>query len=74
MKRGYRLIGLDCANCAAKLERKISKVDKVLNCNVNFMTLRMNVEVQDDFADEVFAEVEKVVGKTLPKVKAQRCG
>ena len=38
MKKTYRIEGLDCANCAAKIEGMISKLDGVNSCTINFIT------------------------------------
>ena len=38
MKKVYKLQDLDCANCAAKMERAINKIDGVEAASVNFLT------------------------------------
>ena len=40
MKRVYKLEGLDCADCAAKLERKLAAIEGITSANINFMTLK----------------------------------
>ena len=37
MKKKYNLTDLDCANCAAKMEDAIKKIDGVNNATVSFM-------------------------------------
>ena len=44
MKKHFKLIDLDCANCAAKMEAAIKKLDGVHDATVSFMTQKMNVE------------------------------
>lgn len=44
----FKIIGLDCANCAAELERAIQKVNGVENANINFMTQRMELEFDEN--------------------------
>lgn len=44
MKKTFKLQDLDCANCAAKMERGIAKIDGVKQVNVNFLTQRMTIE------------------------------
>lgn len=51
MKKSYK-IEVDCPNCAAKMERAAKKVPGVLDATVNFMTLKMSVELLDD-VDEI---------------------
>lgn len=72
MKINYTMQGLDCANCAGKLERKISGLDGVVEVSISYMTLRMTVEVQDSIADRVIEDVINAVHKTMPKVVMKR--
>ena len=43
MKRVYK-IDVDCANCAAKMERAAAQTEGVVSATVNFMTQKMTVE------------------------------
>ena len=45
MKKTYK-IDVDCANCANKMEDAARKTPGVKDANVNFMTLKMNVEFE----------------------------
>ena len=57
MKKTYK-IEVDCANCANKMEDAANSVKGVKNANINFMTLKMKVEFEDDVdIDEVMANV-----------------
>ena len=38
MKKTFKLIDLDCANCAAKMETAIKKLPGVTDACVSFMT------------------------------------
>jgi len=40
----YSILGLDCADCSATLEKRIAGLDGVLSVNVNFATAKMTVE------------------------------
>ena len=63
MKKTYK-IEVDCANCAAKMEEATKKVPGVAGCVVNFMTLKMAVEFEDDADPKaVMPEVLKVCRK-----------
>lgn len=66
MKKVFKLEGLDCAHCASKLEKSINKIDKVVYAQVNFMTLKLTIEIEDNEFDEVMEEILKVTKKTLP--------
>ena len=50
MKKTYD-IDVDCANCANKMQEAANNTNGVKNCVVNFMTLKMTIEFEDD-ADE----------------------
>ena len=47
MKKRFNLTDLDCANCAAKMETAIKKIDGVHDATVSFMTLKMTVEFEE---------------------------
>ena len=47
MKKKFKLQDLDCANCAAKMEEAIKKIDGVNDASVNFMMLKMKVEFEE---------------------------
>lgn len=64
----FKIIGLDCANCAAELERAIQKVNGVENANINFMTQRMELEFDENQKEEIMRNVKKVIKKEEPDV------
>ena len=66
MKKKFKLIVLDCANCAAKMEEGIKKIPGVTDASVSFMTQKMTVEADDDRFDEIMKEVVKVCAKVEP--------
>lgn len=66
MKKKFRLEGLDCANCAAKIETAINKLDGVKEASVNFMTTKLVIEGDDDKMPEIIKEAEKIVRKIEP--------
>ena len=66
MKKTYKLIDLDCANCAAKMENAIKKLDGVTDANVSFMAQKMTVEGDDARFDEIMKQVVKVCKKVEP--------
>ena len=68
MKKTIKLQDLDCANCAAKIEHAIAKLDGVLNIKVNFMSQRMTLEAADDQFQNVLAEAQKIARKIEPDV------
>ena len=66
MKKVINLEDLDCANCAAKMECAVKKVEGVSNANVNFMMQKMTVEIDSDQPNAVLAEIKKVCKKVEP--------
>ena len=63
MKKTFRLRDLDCANCAAKMENAINKLDGVQSATVSFMTQRLTLEADDARFDEVLKEAVRVCRK-----------
>ncbi len=72
MKKIFKLEDLDCANCAAKMERNIAKIDGVMQINVNFLTQRMTIEADDARFDEIMEQVVKTCKKIEPDCKIIR--
>ena len=66
MKKSYKLQDLDCANCAAKMETAINKINGVNKATVSFMTQKMMVDAVDDKFDDIMKEVVKVCAKVEP--------
>ena len=66
MKKKFKLTDLDCANCAAKMEEAIKKIDGVSDANVSFMTQKMTIEADDARFDEIMKEVVAVCKKVEP--------
>lgn len=71
MKKDIKLIDLDCANCAAKIEAQTAKLDGVSSASVNLMKQRMTVEVEDGKFETVLAEVKKIVKALEPDVTVE---
>ena len=65
MTKTYK-IDVDCANCAAKMEEAIKKIDGVNDASVNFMSQKMMVDAVDDRFDAIMDEVVKVCAKVEP--------
>lgn len=68
MKKTYKLEGLDCANCAAKIERAINGLDGVTSATVNFMTTKLVIEAEEEKIAAIAAAAEKIVKKLEPDV------
>ena len=66
MKKKFKLQDLDCANCAAKMEEAIKKIECVSDATVSFMTQKMTIEADDSRFDEIMKEVVSVCRKVEP--------
>ena len=66
MKKKYKMQDLDCANCAAKMETSIKKIEGVKDATVSFMTQKLTIDAYDDRFDEIMKEVVKVCAKVEP--------
>ena len=66
MKKKFKLQDLDCANCAAKMEEAIKRIEGVADANVSFMTQKMTIEAEESRFDEIMKEVVAVCRKVEP--------
>ena len=66
MKMKFKIKGIDCANCAAELERAIQKIDGVTEASLSFMTEKLVMEIEDDRKDEVLKNLKKVIKREEP--------
>ena len=66
MKKVFKLEDLDCANCAAKMEDAIKKIEGVKFASVSFMTQKLVLEADDAIFDDILAKAKKAVSKIEP--------
>ena len=66
MKKRFKLTDLDCANCAAKMETAIKKIDGVNDATVSFMAQKMTVDADDARFDDIMKEIVAVCKKVEP--------
>ena len=66
MKKTFKIEGLECANCAAKMERGIAALDGVISCQINFMTAKLTLEAEDERLDSVLEAAQKIARKLEP--------
>lgn len=72
MKKVFKLEDLDCANCAAKMEDAISKMDAVNSARVNFMTQKLTIDIEDDKFEATMDAVQKAIAKVEPDCRIIR--
>ena len=66
MKKMYMLEDLDCANCAAKMEEAIKKIEGVTYARVSYLAQKLTLEADDAVYDAVLAEVVRTCKRIEP--------
>jgi Cd2+/Zn2+-exporting ATPase len=70
IKKEVTLQGLDCANCARKIEERVNKIDGVDKATLNFMTKTLSIEIsgQENMA-AIMLKTNSIVKKLEPDVE-----
>lgn len=66
MKKTFKLQDLDCANCAAKMEDAIRKLDGVNSASISFMTQKLTLDADDARFDDILKQAAKACKKVEP--------
>lgn len=69
MKKSFKLQNLDCANCAAKMETAISKLDGVDQCSISFMTQKMIIDAEENDFPQILEAAQIAIGRVERKCK-----
>lgn len=69
MKKTFMLEDLDCANCAAKMEDAVKRLDGVQSANISFMAQKLTLEAPDDRFDDILKKAQKTMKKIEPDVR-----
>ena len=69
-RKVYILENLDCANCAAKIERKLSKLPELNDVSVTFATKQLRFEAEDPEA--VLPKIRETIQSMEPDVWLQQ--
>ena len=72
MRKVFKLDNLDCANCAAKMEDAIKKINGVQDASMRFMTQKLVIEADEANMDAVVDEAVKVCKKIEPDITILR--
>ena len=72
MKKKFKLVDLDCANCAAKMEGAIKKIDGVNDATVSFLTQKLTLDAEDARFEAVLDEVVRVCKEVEPDCQIVR--
>ncbi|MBE6612037.1 MAG: hypothetical protein E7632_06060 [Ruminococcaceae bacterium] len=66
MKKTYKLIDLDCAHCAAKMETAIKKLPGVIDASVLFLSQKLVLETEAEDQSAILKDVSKIIKKVEP--------
>lgn len=69
MQKSYRLENLDCANCAAKMEAAIQKLEGVQSASISFMTQKLTIEAEEADFPKLLKAAQKCIRKVEPDCK-----
>ena len=61
MKKSFAMQDLDCANCAAKMEAAIKKIEGVHDCSVNFFAQKLVLDAEDARFDDIVKQAEAAI-------------
>lgn len=64
MKKKYRISGIDCANCAAKLEAKMNELPEIEQAVLTFSLEQLTVEAEDP--DAVLGKLQDLADQMEP--------
>ncbi|MEH6943299.1 heavy metal translocating P-type ATPase [Bacillus sp. JJ722] len=74
IERKLLLEGLDCANCAMKIEKGVSGIQGVYSCSVNFATKTLTLETDSAQEEHVIADTKKKVAHLEPHISVKEKG
>lgn len=66
MKKSFKMVDLDCANCAQKMEDAIKKIDGVEDASVSFLMQKLTLTAEDGRFDDIVKQVVKTCKKVEP--------
>lgn len=72
MKKVFQLDELDCANCAAKMERAISALPGVQSVSVNFMRQKLTLQAEEGEFEQVLDAAQKAISRIEPDCRVIR--
>ena len=72
MKKTFKLENLECAHCAAKMEKGIQKIDGVKSASISFMTAKLTLEAPEEIFEDVLEKAAKICKKVEPDCEIVR--
>ncbi len=71
MKKTFLLVGLDCPNCAAEIERNIRAIPGVTDASVSFITTKMTIEAMETQMEEITKKAKKIARRVEHAIEIQ---
>ena len=72
MKKTFKLVGLDCAHCASKIETAVNDLEGVSAATVNFMKTKKVIEGDEASFDSIIDKAKDIVKKFEPDVVVKK--
>ena len=72
MIKKFRLEGLDCANCASKIENGIRKIEIIENVTVDFMTTKLLIEADESNMAKAIELSKNMIKKMEPDIVVKK--
>jgi len=69
MKKRFNMVDLDCANCAAKMEAAIKKIDGVNDAAVSFLAQKLVLDADDARFDDILKQAVAAIKKVDSNVE-----
>lgn len=69
VKKKFIIEGLECANCAAKMEKAINELEGVKEATVNFMTQKLVIDGDHEKMPGIIIAAEKIIRDLEPDTK-----
>lgn len=70
MKKKLKFEGLKCANCSAKIEDAINKLDGVNSARVSYLSEKVKFDLEDDIdLDNLIEKANEIADKIEPGSK-----
>lgn len=68
MNKTYLLQNLNCAHCAAKIEKQLNSLPKVQSATVNFLTQKLHIQTQEYASEQLTKEIFACISKESSKI------
>lgn len=72
MKKTFKLLDLDCAHCAAKIEDSVRRIEGVTSVEVNFLNQKMVLEADQERFQEIAEKAVTLIRKIEPDVTVKK--